>query len=69
MTYIPSNRKLLSKELLDFICEQNMKRNLSMIKKEADIFGCLFLGDGATVSRSPLLNILATRKNILVTVL
>ena len=35
-----------------------------MIKKEAEIFGLLFLGDGATISRCPLLNILASSKNI-----
>ena len=36
---------------------------------EADIFGLLFLGDGATISRCPLLNILASKKNISVSVL
>ena len=46
-----------------------MKRNLEMIKKEAEIFGFLFLGDGATISRCPLLNILASAKNIQVAVL
>ena len=40
-----------------------------MIKKEADIFGLLFLGDGATISRFPLLDILASAKNIPVDVL
>ena len=40
-----------------------------MIKKEADIFGLLFLGDGATISRCLLLNILASAKNIPVSVL
>ena len=40
-----------------------------MIKKEADIFGLLFLGDEATTSRCPLLNILASEKNIPVAVL
>ena len=40
-----------------------------MIKKEADIFGLLFLGDGATISKCPLLNILASAKNIPVAVL
>ena len=40
-----------------------------MIKKEADIFGLLFLGDGAIISRCPLLNILAYAKNIPVYVL
>ena len=46
-----------------------MKKNLAMIKKEADIFGLLFLGDGATISRCPLLNILASAKSITVAVL
>ena len=40
-----------------------------MIKKEAEIFGLLFLGDDATISRCILLNILASEKNIPVAVL
>ena len=40
-----------------------------MIKKEGEIFGLLFLGDGATISRRPLLNILASGENIPVAVL
>ena len=40
-----------------------------MIKKESDIYGFLFLGDGATISRYPLLNIMASAKKIPVTVL
>ena len=67
--YIHPNRKLISKELLDVIHEHNIKSNLAMIKKEADIFGLLFLGDGATISRCPLLNIMASAKNIPVAVL
>ena len=46
-----------------------MKSNSAMIKKEAEIFGLLFLGDGATISRCTLLNILASEKNIPVAVL
>ena len=46
-----------------------MKINSAMIKKEAEIFGLLFLGDGATISRFPLLNILDSAKNIPVSVL
>ena len=68
-TSIPPNRKLVSKELLDVIHEQNTKRNLSMIKKEAAIFGLLFLGDGATISICTLLNILWSAKKIPVVVL
>ena len=40
-----------------------------MIKKEAYIFGLLFLGDGAKISISPLMNILASGKIIHVAVL
>ena len=46
-----------------------MERNLSLIEKESEIFGLLFLGDGATISRVPLLNILVSGKNIPVAVL
>ena len=60
--YQHPNRKLISKDLLDVINDQNMERNLSLIKKESDIFGFLFLGDGATISRVPLLNILVSVK-------
>ena len=37
--------------------------------KKSDIFGLLFLGDGATISRVPLLNILVSGKNLPVAVL
>ena len=67
--YQHPNRKLISKDLLDVINDQNMERNLSLIKKESDIFGLLFLGDGATISRVPLLNILVSGKNLPVAVL
>ena len=46
-----------------------MERNLSPIEKESEIFGLLFLGDGATISRVPLLNILVSGKNLPVSVL
>ena len=40
-----------------------------MIKREAEIFGLLFLGDGATISRYPLLNIMDSGGKKLVNVL
>ena len=63
------NRNLLFKALLDVIHDQNMERNLILIEKESDIFGLLFLGDGATISRVPLLNILVSWKKLSVAVL
>ena len=41
-----------------------MQSNLEMIQKEADIFGLLFLGDHATISRYPLLNVLDSGETI-----
>ena len=67
--YQPPNRKLISKDILDVINGQNMERNLILIKKEYDIFGLLFLGDGATISRIPLLKILFSKKKLPVAVL
>ena len=67
--YQPPNIKFTSKDILDVIHDQNMERNLSLIKKESEIFGLLFLGDGATISRVPLLNILVSGKNLPVAVL
>ena len=61
--YQPTLRKLISKDILDVIHDQNMERNLSLIEKKSDIVGLLFLGDGATISRVPLLNILVSGKN------
>ena len=40
--YQPPNRKLISKDILDIIHDQNMERKLSLIKKESDLFGLLF---------------------------
>ena len=59
-SYQLPNRKLISKNILDVIHDHNMERNLSLIKKEYDIFGLVFLGDSATISRIPLLNILVS---------
>ena len=60
--YQPPKRKLISKYILDVIHDHNMERNLSLIKKESGILGFLFLVDGATISRVPLLNILVLGK-------
>ena len=68
-TYITPYRKVISKEPFYVIHEQNMKRNLAMIKNKTEIFGLLFFGNGATISIFPLLNILASSKNISVAIL
>ena len=60
--YQPPNRKLISKDILDVIHDQNMERNLSLIKKESDIFGLLFLSDGVTITIIPILKMLVSGK-------
>ena len=59
------NRNLSSKDIMDVINDQNMQRNLSMKNKEAEILGLLFLGDGATISITKLLNMLVPIKMFL----
>ena len=61
--YQPPTRKLISKDLLDVIHDLNMESNFSLIEKQSEILGLLFLGDGATISRIPLLNILVSVKS------
>ena len=60
--YQPPKSKLTSKDILDVIHDHNMERNLSLIEKESEIFGLLFLGDDATIFRVPLWNILVSGK-------
>ena len=67
--YQPPNRKLIFKDILDVIHDQNMERNLILIEKESDIFVLLFLGDGATIYRILLLIILISGGNLPVAVL
>ena len=40
--YQPTKRKLISKDILDVIHDQNTERNLSLIKRESDIVGFYF---------------------------
>ena len=61
--YQPPNRKLISKDLLDVYHDQNMESNLSLIEKESDIFGLLFIEDGATIYRIALLDIMVSGKS------
>ena len=46
-----------------------MERNLSLIKKDYDIFGLLFIGDGTNIYRIPIFNISVSRNNPPVAVL
>ena len=56
--YNPTNRNLSPKNILYVIHYPNMIRNLTMINKEADVLGFLCLGDGDTILKTQLGNIL-----------
>ena len=57
-SYQHPNRNLIPKDILDVIHDQNMEMKLILIRKESDILGLLCLGDGVTIYRTPLLNML-----------
>ena len=57
------NRNIIHKDILYVIHGQNMERNLSLIKKESDIFGFLFLGDGSNIFIILLLKTLVLGEN------
>ena len=60
--YQPTNIKLISKDLMNVIHYHYTERKLSLIKEESVIFGLLFLGDDATISRMLPLNIMVSGK-------
>ena len=58
--YTPPNRNLVAGKLLDLNYEIYKSQTIEMLLKEADIYGISFFGDGATIKKSPLMNILAS---------
>lgn len=63
---LPSRKKIVG-ELLDLNYDVVYKQNKEDLCKEAQTFGLAFLGDGATIKRMPLLNILGMCGNTLPT--
>jgi len=58
--YIPPGRNKVAGELLDLNYQLYKQQMMEMLQKEADIYGITFFGDGATVKKAPLINILAS---------
>jgi hypothetical protein len=58
--FVPPGRNKIAGELLDLNYQLYKQKNLELLQKEANIFGISFFGDGATVKKSPLINILAS---------
>jgi len=60
MTYKPPGRNQIATDLLDLNYTLYMGKNFEELMNDADIYGIAFFGDGATVKKAPLLNILAS---------
>ena len=58
--YIPPGRNKVAGQLLDLNYELYKKQMMENVVKDADVYGITFFGDGATVRKSPLINILVS---------
>lgn len=58
--YIAPGRNKVAGELLDLNYQLYKKQMSEKLLKEADVYGLAFFGDGATVRKTPLINILAS---------
>lgn len=58
--YVPPGRNKVASELLDLNYQLYKQKMMEMLQKDADVYGLTFFGDGATVKKSPLINILAS---------
>ena len=68
-SFVPPTRALVSGDLLDRNFETCVELNNQELSKEAVLFGLTVLGDGATVKKMPLINILGMAGNTPPTVL
>jgi hypothetical protein len=57
--YLPPSRNAIAGRSLDLNYEVHQKRIKDTLNKDADLCGLTFYGDGATVKKMPLINILA----------
>jgi hypothetical protein len=57
--FVIPNRKTIGGELLDINYENTYNLNKAELIREARVFGFVWMGDGATIHKMPLLNILA----------
>jgi hypothetical protein len=57
--FVVPHQKKIGGELLDLNYRNTYERNKAELLKEVKIFGLAFMGDGATIHRMPLMNILA----------
>jgi Protein of unknown function (DUF 659) len=56
--YTPPGRNKVAGELLDLNYQLYKDKMMENVVKEADVYGVSFFGDGATIKKSPMMNIL-----------
>jgi len=61
--YKPPNRRAVSGKLMDSLFKTARDEQLHSLRQEADAFGFSIFGDGATIHKVPLINILAASPN------
>ncbi len=59
LLFMPIFANKISSNLLDISFQAIYKSNKRVITEDANLFGLSWIGDGATIKRMPLLNILA----------
>ena len=57
--FVVPHQKKIGGELLDLNYQNSYERNKANLLKEVKVFGMALMGDGATIHRMPLMNILA----------
>lgn len=67
--YTPPDRNAVGGKLLDLNYEQYIEDNMKKLCKDSAVYGLSLMGDGATVKKMPLLNILASGFHLYSTVL
>jgi hypothetical protein len=68
-TYTPPTRQDVANRLLKFNYNECLKKNDELLLKDSSVYGLALSGDGATVKRMPLLNILASGAHLTTAVL
>ena len=58
--YTPPGRNKVAGELLDLNYQLYKDKMMENVIKEADVYGVSFFGDGATIKKSPMMNILVS---------
>jgi Protein of unknown function (DUF 659) len=59
-SFVPPSRQSVATDLLDLNYDAYMKTHYEKLYKDIDTFGVSFYGDGATIKKLPLINVLAS---------